>query len=94
MRYDHTYFFHLAADPNLDQIQVRSFSPKTDSGNVSMIVQNGDSAQIFNRYLGWNGPAQVLTTNAASGSSPPFIVRDIPLSPPSMDLCHSLQKGS
>ena len=94
MRYEHTYYFQFEADPNLDQIQVRSFSPKTDSGNVSMIVQNGDSAQIFNRYLGWNGPAQVLTTNAASGSSPPFIVRDIPLSPPSMDLCHSLQKGS
>jgi hypothetical protein len=94
MRHEHTYYFQLEADPNLDQIQVRSFSPQTDRGNFSMIVQNGDGAQIFNRYLRWNGPAQVLTTTSASGSSLPFVVRDIPLSPTTMDLCRSLQRGS
>jgi hypothetical protein len=94
MRYDHTYFFHLAADPNLDQIQVRSFSSQSDNGDISMIVQNLDSGQIFSSYVEWKGPAQVLTTNSLSGSSPALTIRNIPVPPSTMKLCHSFQRGS
>ena len=94
MRYDHTYYFHVAADPNLHQIQVRSFSPQTDNGNISTIVQDGDSGPMFTNYLAWNGSGQVVSTNSASGSFPPISIRELPLSRPSMELCHSLQPGS
>ena len=94
MRYGHTYYFQLEADPNLHQIQVRSFSPTTDSGNISAIVQNSDSAQLFSDYVAWNGPAQVLTTNPAERSLPSITIRDLPVPPSTMGLCHSLERGS
>jgi hypothetical protein len=94
MRYGQTYYFHLQADPNLDQIQVRSFSPQTDGGNVSKVVENIDSAPLFSSYVAWNGPAQLLTTSSTPGSSPALTIRDLPVSPSPMTLCHSLQGGS
>jgi hypothetical protein len=92
IRYHHTYYFQLQADPYLNQLQVRSFSANTDNGDVSTIVQNNDSSQIFASYIAWSGPGQVLTTSSGAGSAP-LTIRDLPVSAP-MGLCHSLQRGS
>ncbi len=94
MRLNHTYYFQVEADPNLNQIQVRSFKPQTDSGNISTVLQNSDSAQLFSHYVAWHGPGQVVTTNSAAGTSPYLTIREIAVTPPTMELCHSLQRGS